>query len=91
MRQRITVALLFVAAAAACSEAPTSPRSELRAVGASRDAAVVDGGGMYGSGHRVDPTGTSTTTGTTALDMSVMPSDSTNGDERGGGTYGSGH
>lgn len=91
MRHRIVLALLIVTGTAACSEAPTSPRSNLRAVGASRDATVVDGGGMYGSGHKVDQAGTSTTTGTTALDMSVMPSDSTNGDERGGGTYGSGH
>ena len=86
MRQRIALALLLVTAVAACAEAPTSP---LRATGASRD--VVEGGGMYGSGHKVDPTGTSTATGTTTLDTSVMPSDSTNGDGRGGGTYGSGH
>jgi hypothetical protein len=83
MRQRTALALLVLTAMAACNEAPTGPRSELRSEGASRNAAG-EGGGMFGSGHKV------ATSTSTSID-SETESDSISSDGRGGGMFGSGH
>lgn len=82
MRQRtaFALALLVLATATACGEAPTSPRSDLRAVGASKDVTTADGGGMFGSGHK---SGTPTTTDSTTLTTTTSTA--------GGGMFGSGH
>ncbi|HEY0154162.1 MAG TPA: hypothetical protein VGB92_19265 [Longimicrobium sp.] len=86
MRQRTALPVIALAiVAAACSEAPTGP---LRPEGASRNAAVQDGG-MFGSGHKNDTTTTTTTTSTTGT-TPVTDSTST-GDEAVGGMFGSGH
>jgi hypothetical protein len=84
MRQRTAISLIALATvAAACNEAPTGP---LRPEGASRNAAV-QGGGMFGSGHKSDTT--TVRTGTTGA---TTASDSTStGDAVAGGMFGSGH
>ena len=81
MRQRTALAPLGLSGTAPCSEAPTGPRSELRARGASGNAAV-EGGGMFGSNHGSVTTSTDSETA----------SDSISGVGRGGvGMFGSGH
>jgi|GEM_PF-6669603 hypothetical protein len=81
MRKRIAVTLLFVVIVAGCSEAPTAPHSEVRAVGAlsaTRDAAV-ESGGMFGSGHK---------SGAPIVSDSLASGATS---DAGGGMFGSGH
>jgi len=58
MRKRILTAALLLAA---CGQSPTAPATT------GPGAAVFDSGPLGGSGNRVDPTGTTTTTATPSM------------------------